>query len=150
MSIPNIDRCFLFLSILSAIAGMSLGIFMGVRQDFFLAPVHAHLNLLGFVTLALYGIAYRIEWASKDRLALLHFALGGTGAVLLPLGIAVAMISHQPALAMAGSLPTLASMLLFLVNCVRAQWKSGDSRMVATNSALNLAGNAANLQQNVV
>ena len=145
MFIPNIDRCFLFLSILSAIAGMSLGIFMGSRQDFFLAPVHAHVNLVSFVSLALFGIAYRIEWARKNRLALLHFALGGAGAVLLPLGIAVAMISHRPALAIIGSLLTLASMLLFLVNCISAHWTS-----VSANSILNVSGDTARLPETMV
>jgi len=135
MLIPNIDRWFLLLSLLSAIAGMSLGIIMGVRQDFSLAPVHAHVNLVGFVTPALFGIAYRIEWANKDRLALLHFAVGGAGAVLLPLGIAVAMITHHATLAMIGSMLTLTSMLLFLINCIRAQWKVDSSTRLSNASS---------------
>jgi len=121
MLIEKIDRYFLFLSLLAAMTGLTLGIVMGIREDFMLAPVHAHINLVGFVTLALFGIAYRIGWAAKDALALLHFAVAAPGAVLLPLGIALSIIRHQPGLAIIGSLLTLASMLLFLVNCVRAE-----------------------------
>ena len=40
---------------LCGLSGMSLGIWMGMHEDFTLAPVHAHINLLGWVTLALYG-----------------------------------------------------------------------------------------------
>ncbi len=120
MLIQKIDRLCLFLSVVFAMAGRSLGIVMGIRQDFSLAPVHAHANLAGFVALALFGIAYRIGWAARDVWALVHFAVAGAGAVLLPLGIAVAIITHQPVIAIVGSLLTLLSMLLFLVNCVRA------------------------------
>ena len=35
---------------IAALCGMSLGIFMATHQDFTLAPAHAHLNLLGWVT----------------------------------------------------------------------------------------------------
>jgi hypothetical protein len=40
-------------SVALALVGMALGIVMGIRQEFLLAPAHAHLNLLGFVTLFL-------------------------------------------------------------------------------------------------
>lgn len=120
MLIRKIDWCFLFLSLLFAIAGQLLGIQMGIVEDFALAPVHAHANLVGFVALALFGIAYRIGWAAKDALALVHFAVAGAGAILLPLGIWLAIRTHQPAVAIVGSMLTLASILLFLVNCVRA------------------------------
>ena len=49
------DFCFL-VAALSALGGMALGISMGITQDFTLSPAHAHLNLLGWVTMALYGL----------------------------------------------------------------------------------------------
>jgi hypothetical protein len=125
MLIRKIDYGFLFLSVALAVAGMALGIVMGAREDFTLAPVHAHLNLVGFVTLALFGIAYRIGWAGKDVWALVHFAIAGAGAVALPAGIALAVLRHEPALVAAGSVLTLASMALFVVNCARA-CRTGD------------------------
>jgi hypothetical protein len=50
--------CF-FAAALSALTGMSLGIWMGINENFTLAPVHAHINLLGWVSLALYGLYHR-------------------------------------------------------------------------------------------
>ena len=40
------------------LAGMLAGIVMGIKQDFALAPAHAHLNLVGGVLLFLFGPAY--------------------------------------------------------------------------------------------
>jgi hypothetical protein len=43
----------------AALCGMSLGFYMGMVRDFTLTAVHAHINLLGWVTLALYGLYHR-------------------------------------------------------------------------------------------
>ena len=52
------DFCFIFAG-LSAPTGICLGISMGILQDFTLSPDHAHLNLMGWVTLALFGLYHR-------------------------------------------------------------------------------------------
>ena len=44
-------------AILLAIAGIMLGIFMGVNQDFRLAHMHAHLNLLGWVSFSSFSLS---------------------------------------------------------------------------------------------
>ena len=41
--------CFVLAGV-TALAGMSLGIYMGIAQDHTLAPVHVHPNLLGRVS----------------------------------------------------------------------------------------------------
>lgn len=53
----------------AGLGGMSLGIFMATRHDFTLAPAHAHLNLLGWVSMALYGLWYRGAETVRPRLA---------------------------------------------------------------------------------
>src|SRR6478735_11209231 len=60
ISMRRIDRYFLLLSSVFLILGVSLGIGMGIAHDFQYAPVHAHINLLGFVSLAVFGIVYRL------------------------------------------------------------------------------------------
>ena len=47
------------ISVSVGLLGMAFGIVMGIRQDFALAPAHAHLNLLGFVTMFLSALYYR-------------------------------------------------------------------------------------------
>ena len=43
------------LAVLYLIVGVGLGIAMGATENFTLRPVHAHLNLLGWTTMALGG-----------------------------------------------------------------------------------------------
>ena len=47
------------LAVLYGIAGFGLGLFMSASGNHAMHPVHAHLNLLGWVTLALFGLYYR-------------------------------------------------------------------------------------------
>ena len=51
------------------LVGMGFGIFMGATEDFTLAPAHAHLNLIGWVTMALYGTFYALAPRAPQKLA---------------------------------------------------------------------------------
>lgn len=115
----RIDLKFLLLAALSLVAGVSLGIFMGITHDFQLAPVHAHLNLLGWASLALFGIVYRLypEMAA-GRMAAAHFLLAAPAAVLFPIGIALAVLSERPLVAIVAAFLWLAGAILFLVQLV--------------------------------
>ncbi len=69
----RIDLYFLILAALCLITGVMMGIGMGIAHDFQFAPVHAHLNLLGWTSLALFGLTYKVYPAlAQSRLALLH------------------------------------------------------------------------------
>src|SRR5262245_64649043 len=58
------------LAVIYLVAGMSLGIWMGINQDFTLRPVHAHVNLLGWATLAIAAlIFYMFPQLARTRLA---------------------------------------------------------------------------------
>jgi hypothetical protein len=76
-------------SVTLALVGMAAGIVMGIRQDFSLAPAHAHLNLLGFVVLFLAALYYRVvPGAAATVLAKVHAATAIVGAIVFPTGIA--------------------------------------------------------------
>lgn len=95
--------------------GMCWGIQMAASGDHLMAPAHAHLNLVGWVTLALFGIYYTLTpAAAASGLARLHLAVAALGVVLLVPGIAIAIAEVTEAVAISGSFVTLASMLLFL------------------------------------
>ena len=76
---PQFSRAgiiWLKLAVLYLILGISLGIAMGASQNFTLRPVHAHVNLLGWTTMALAGLIYSVfPKAGESRLARLHFWL---------------------------------------------------------------------------
>ena len=116
----RIDRAFFILAVVLGLAGMVLGIQMGMAHDFQLVPVHTHINLVGWVSMALFGIGYRVGLAKSGRLAVLHFWVAAAGAILLPIGIYLSITQQQEAVVIVGSLLTVASLLLFLVNVLRA------------------------------
>jgi hypothetical protein len=69
------DR-FLQLGVLFALAGMGLGVWMGATENIQFAPVHAHINLLGWVSMLIYGIIYRVlPQATQGVLPVIHFWL---------------------------------------------------------------------------
>jgi hypothetical protein len=67
---------FLKIAVVYLMIGATLGLYMGISEKFTLAPVHAHLLLLGWASLALAGIVYHLyPAAGTTRLATIHFWL---------------------------------------------------------------------------
>ena len=100
--------------------GVSMGIAMGIAHDFHLAPVHAHVNLVGWTSLSLMGLTYRSwpELAEARGLALTQFTLSVSSAILFPFGIYLAIDHHQPMLAITMAVVWLAGAVLFLTRVV--------------------------------
>jgi hypothetical protein len=109
------DFCF-FAAALSALTGMSLGIWMGMNDDFTLAPAHAHINLLGWVTLALYGLYHRGVERVGDTLAWVQVGAAAVGMPLMTGGLAafLATGAHTAGFIITGAFLVLAGMVLFL------------------------------------
>src|SRR5215207_2267581 len=104
------------LAVLCVIAGMAMGIGMAVSQDHSIMPAHAHLNLLGWVSLFLFGIYYeRRPSLDSSRLALVQVSIWSLGTVVLTAAVAAIHLGYTAADAVAGiaSLALLGSMLLF-------------------------------------
>ncbi len=83
----NIDRIFILTGALFAVLGMCIGLWMVAVNSFVYSKIHAHVNLLGWVALAIYGIVYRIYPAMKDSsLALTHLVCSVAGVIFMNLG----------------------------------------------------------------
>jgi hypothetical protein len=116
----RVDVYFLLLACILLICGATLGIVMGAREDFQLVPVHAHLNLAGWASLALFGLTYRAyPELAATRLAAYHFIVSGIASVLLPIGIGFAVLRNSPGLAIFASILWLLGVLMFLVQLIR-------------------------------
>ena len=115
----RIDLWFLMLATVSLLSGILMGIWMGVVHDFRFAPVHAHLNFLGWTSLALFGLAYKVYPALNTRLATIHFSLAVVGTAIFPVGIGLSLAGITPVVAILGSFIWLAAVLVFLVNLGR-------------------------------
>lgn len=102
---------------LAAIAGMTLGMVMGMSQDFTLAPAHAHLNLLGWVTLALYGLYHRSSGRVGGWLCWSQVIAGVVGVYMMAGGLGLYLDSGDDRyfpLVVTGSLVALLGMVLFV------------------------------------
>ena len=96
---------FLRLAVVYALLGVTLGVVMAASHDYTLRPVHAHLNLLGWASMALFGLWYRsAPAAAETRLAKVHFWLHN---IALPIQMATLALfvggntAVEPALALA-------------------------------------------------
>jgi hypothetical protein len=107
---------------LYALVGMAMGIFMAASHDHTLSPAHAHLNLLGWVSMGIFGLYYQAAPAAGDRkIAKVHVAFATLSVWLLIPGVAMATLGMNEALAVIGSLATIASMALFFFIVVTAR-----------------------------
>jgi hypothetical protein len=68
---------------LFVLAGVGLGIWMGMKENFTLAPVHAHINLIGWASMGLIGAFYAVAGDAAPR------KLGWTIYLLQTLGLLV-------------------------------------------------------------
>ena len=98
------------------VAGMIWGIVTGISQDHSTFPAHAHLNLLGWASLFLFGIYYHLHPAiDRDRLAFVQVWVWIAATIILTVGIGLLHSGHAIGhpIAAAGSLVILADMVLF-------------------------------------
>src|SRR5882672_2970872 len=80
------------------IVGILMGVGMGMTENFTLTPVHAHVNLLGWATMALMALIYKAyPDAQNTLLAKIHFWLHGVGVPILLVLLAL-MLSGNRAL----------------------------------------------------
>ena len=109
------------------VVGVVMGIVMGIKGDFTLAPVHAHINLLGWATLGLVGVIYRAyPEAAQTRLARIHFWLHNVALPVFMIGLACVLSGYQAVLpvAIVGALVVAIGIVVLAVNlwrCVRPE-----------------------------
>ncbi len=103
-------------AVVLVVIGMVWGIAMAISDDHTTFPAHAHLNLLGWVSLFLFGIYYRLHPAfERSKLALTQVWAWIAGTLIQAIGVAVIFkgMPQGEAAAAAGSIIVLLSMLMF-------------------------------------
>lgn len=107
------------LAILYLIVGVSLGIMMGASHDFTLRPVHAHVNLIGWTTMALAGLIYAVyPQAGNSRLATVQFWLFNLALPVMMVALSMMLMGQMAALPflIASELAMAAGVLTFAAN----------------------------------
>ena len=120
---PRVSAAFFATGAVLVLIGMFWGMHMGEAGDFTLAPAHAHLNLLGWVTMALYGTFYALTHASlKPKLAWTNFALSAIGVAAMIPSLALFLpardAKYVPGI-IVGEVATVLGLLVFAVSVYR-------------------------------
>jgi hypothetical protein len=113
-------------AVLMAITGMLWGIHMAMSNDHSTMPAHAHLNLLGWVSLFLMGVFYRLHPPLDGSfLARLQVVIWIVSSIVLTAGVGLIYSGQKigDAIAAVSSLVVLADMLLFGWLVLRAPGK---------------------------
>jgi cbb3-type cytochrome oxidase subunit 1 len=103
-------------AVLMVTGGMVWGIVMAISDDHSAMPAHAHLNLLGWVSLFLFGVFYHLHPAiDRSKAALAQVGIWIAGTLVLTVGVALIHTGHPAGepIAAISSLVVLADMLLF-------------------------------------
>ena len=118
----NVGALWLKIAVVYVLIGMLVGLYMGATDQLQYIPVHTHLNLLGWVTLALAGLVYQIfPRMAASPLQRWHFWLHNLGLPVSMVSLAL-VINHRPALlpvAIIGAVVVFIGMLLFAINLFR-------------------------------
>lgn len=110
------------LAALYLVAGVALGLHMAKSGNHGMYPVHAHINLLGWVSMALFGLIYRqFPALAGNKLAKAHFWLYN---LALPVNMATLYMylggnaAIEPVLGVASMVLGLA-IAIFAINVVK-------------------------------
>lgn len=99
------------LSVVYLIIGVSMGIAMGASQNFTLRPVHAHVNLLGWTTMALAGLIYSVfPKAGESRLARAHFWLMNLALPVMMVALGLVLFGRMAVVPVLGAAEIVAAL----------------------------------------
>lgn len=100
-----------------------LGLVMGIIHNFAFTSVHAHLNLLGWVSMAIFGIIYLIYPSSSSTgLAKGHFWLHNIGVPLMQGALFLQILTGNGSFTIGiiiGSILVVVGVLLFTINILK-------------------------------
>jgi hypothetical protein len=115
-------------AVAAGLIGMSWGIYMAISEDRSTLPAHAHLNLLGWVSLFLFGVYYHLyPQLDSTRLALAQVGVWIVSTIVLIIGVAMVHSGRSAGGPLAGvsSVVVVADMALFAWLVMKAESAKG-------------------------
>lgn len=126
---PRVSYAFFIVAFVCGLCGMLMGMAMGATENFTLMPVHAHLNLLGWVSLALMGGFYALAGTrASNRLAWINLAVSTTGILFCIPALALLLLGNKGVVPflITGELSLVGGMVLFGCNLILAASRGGE------------------------
>ena len=113
---PRISNLFFRTAVLFLIVGVMMGLQMAISQNHNVIGAHAHVNLLGWVTSAIFGGYYALNPAKAERrLAMVHYAVYTLGVAMMAVALYLLLLGNpamEPVVAVS-ALITCAGVLIF-------------------------------------
>ncbi len=132
---PSCHVCPISISaIVFLVVGIGMGLKMAISQDHTTIGAHAHANLLGWVTMVLFGTYYALNpRKAEKRLALLQYGVYTLGVVLMVPSLYLLLEGHMAMEPLVGisSLITLLGVLMFAVVIFSPDPATGRAPMAA-------------------
>jgi len=111
------------ISVVYFMIGILFGLYMSVFHIFNLTTVHVHMNLLGWMSLAIIGIFYILyPHLSQKKAASVHFWMHNIGLPIMMISIALAILMGSLVfflLATIGGAMTVVGIFFFCINVLR-------------------------------
>ncbi|MFP5110804.1 cytochrome-c oxidase [Bacillaceae bacterium C204] len=110
------------ISVVYFVIGVCMGMYMSMTESFDFTSVHAHINLLGWLTMAVAGLIYvGFPSAAETTLAKVHFWLHNISLPIMMIGLCFLVTgtkSAAPAVATGGTLMVL-GIIVFAINILK-------------------------------
>jgi len=121
---PAISRLYFITAIGFLVAGILVGLKMSIAHDYAATGAHAHINLLGWVTMAIFGTFHALNpLGAETRLAKAQYYVY-TGGVLVMTPALYLLLTGNPAMepvVAASSLVVFAGVLMFAAIIFRSR-----------------------------
>lgn len=119
-----LGRRFFQIAAVYFVIGVLLGLTMGIIQDFRLTSTHAHLNLLGWVSMAIFAAFYHFyPKAAETKLAKTHFWLHNICVPVMQGALAIEILTENTAIipvVIVASIALIIGVILFAINVFSA------------------------------
>ena len=121
---PGISRLYFITAICFLISGILVGLHMSITQDHAAVGAHAHINLLGWVTMSIFGTFHALNpRGAATRLAKAQY-ITYTGGVIVMAPALYLLVTGNPSLepvVAASSMVVFAGVLMFAVIIFRTR-----------------------------
>ena len=106
---------FIGLGLIFLVIGMAFGMWMGMTNNLQFAPAHAHWNVVGFLTSAVYGLIHRAyPKLAESRLTWPQCIVHVVGVLIFAPGIILAITTRQEIGAIVGGVLIILAALMFM------------------------------------
>jgi len=107
------------ISVVYFLIGVLLGLYMSIAHNYMLTGVHVHINLLGWMSLVVAGILYKLyPHLENTAVAKIHFWLHNLGLPVMMGGLTLVLLGNRGIVVLVsiGSMAVVLGIVFFVYN----------------------------------